>query len=227
MEKVTEFAKDGERSIVGLDENLGFPRDEKPARQWFNSLFNKATVKTNEIIDAIDGIITNATETATNLVDLQSLVEQINGHVTDLLNAPVYEAYAVGDIYVTTKAFETAEAVALHHKYGVWQRYGEGKALVGKASSDTTSPVWTKTIGTTTGAYTHKLTANELPSAGFLMREAGWHNAREHGAGGTGYASGTVRNTFFPIPSSSTGWNDDPHNIVQPSIVAGMWVRTA
>lgn len=227
MEKVTEFAKDGERSIAGLDENLGFPRDEKPARQWFNYLLNKATVKTNEIIDAIDEIVTNATETATNLVDLQSLVDQINSHVNDLLNAPVYEAYAVGDIYITTKAFETPETVALRHKYGVWQAYGEGRVLVGKASSATTSPVWTKTIGTTTGAYTHKLTANELPSAGFIMKEASHHETREHGGGGTSYAGGNKRDTFAQIPSNLTGWNDDAHNNVQPSIVVAMWVRTA
>ena len=51
IEKLTEFAKDGQKNVDGLTETDGFPVLTKPARQWFNYLFNSLTTKINEIID--------------------------------------------------------------------------------------------------------------------------------------------------------------------------------
>lgn len=52
--KLIEFAKEGSKSIAGLVMDFGFPREEKPAREWFNYLFN-ATFKTiNDLIDEIN-----------------------------------------------------------------------------------------------------------------------------------------------------------------------------
>lgn len=53
-EKLIEFAKDGQKSIQGLSLLLGFPRDEKPAREWFNYLFNKTFFSINSLIDEIE-----------------------------------------------------------------------------------------------------------------------------------------------------------------------------
>lgn len=53
-EKLIEFAKDGQKSIQGLTLLLGFPRDEKPARDWFNYLFNKTFYSINSLIDEIE-----------------------------------------------------------------------------------------------------------------------------------------------------------------------------
>lgn len=55
-EKLIEFAKDGQKSIQGLTLLLGFPRDEKPARDWFNYLFNKIFFSINSLIDEIEDI---------------------------------------------------------------------------------------------------------------------------------------------------------------------------
>lgn len=54
IEKLLEFAKDGQKSIQGLSILLGFPRDEKPARDWFNYLFNKSFSTINILIDEIN-----------------------------------------------------------------------------------------------------------------------------------------------------------------------------
>lgn len=54
IEKLIDFAKDGQKSIQGLALDLGFPRDEKPARAWFNYLFNKSFGTINLLIDEID-----------------------------------------------------------------------------------------------------------------------------------------------------------------------------
>lgn len=56
IEKLSEFAKDGQKNTDDLTLTDGFPVSKKPARQWFNWLFNTLTLKINEIIDGkIDG----------------------------------------------------------------------------------------------------------------------------------------------------------------------------
>lgn len=67
IEKLTEFAKTGQKDTDQLDLEVGFIVNRKPARQWFNWLFNTLTTKINEIIDAdfvpkseiIDDLTTN------------------------------------------------------------------------------------------------------------------------------------------------------------------------
>ena len=54
INKISEFAKDGERSITGLTISDGFPQSQKPARQWFNYLFNTVTKSINELVDAVN-----------------------------------------------------------------------------------------------------------------------------------------------------------------------------
>ena len=52
INKLPEFAKDGQKNTDDLVLTDGFPVLKKPARQWFNWLFNTLTAKINEIIDA-------------------------------------------------------------------------------------------------------------------------------------------------------------------------------
>ncbi|HHB0831486.1 TPA: hypothetical protein ACOQVU_000240 [Acinetobacter baumannii] len=51
MDKLEEFSLNGQKNIDGLTLLSGFPSNQKPARQWFNWLFNSITKKINEIID--------------------------------------------------------------------------------------------------------------------------------------------------------------------------------
>ena len=133
------------------------------------------------------------------------------------------QGYQVGDIYITTADGDPRTRLG----YGTWERFAQGEVLVGFSTSvSNTTPQWVKTVGAKFGDYTHKLTTGEMPSAAFKVREAGNHGSREHGGGGTGYASAGARK-FVNIPSLESGWNDEPHNNVQPSIVVFMWKRTA
>src|SRR5690606_10563931 len=67
IEKLTEFAKTGQKNTDDLDLETGFIVNRKPARQWFNWLFNTLTTKINDIIDAdfmpksdvVDNLMTN------------------------------------------------------------------------------------------------------------------------------------------------------------------------
>lgn len=52
IEKLSEFAKDGQKNTDDLNLTDGFSVSKKPARQWFNWLFNTLTLKINEIIEA-------------------------------------------------------------------------------------------------------------------------------------------------------------------------------
>ncbi|HAV4658497.1 TPA: hypothetical protein JIT99_10285 [Acinetobacter baumannii] len=51
MDKLEEFSLNGPKNTDGLTLLSGFPSNQKPARQWFNWLFNSLTKKINEIID--------------------------------------------------------------------------------------------------------------------------------------------------------------------------------
>lgn len=67
IEKLTEFAKTGQKNTDDLNLEIGFVVNRKPARQWFNWLFNTLTLKINEIInadfmpksDVVDNLTTN------------------------------------------------------------------------------------------------------------------------------------------------------------------------
>lgn len=49
--KLPEFAKEGQKNTDDLDQEKGFPVNIKPARQWFNYLFNNLTKTINQVID--------------------------------------------------------------------------------------------------------------------------------------------------------------------------------
>ncbi|WP_434279331.1 pyocin knob domain-containing protein [Acinetobacter sp. CE-15] len=51
VDKLPEFAKDGQKNTENLNQEEGFPVNLKPARQWFNYLFNKLSLTINQIID--------------------------------------------------------------------------------------------------------------------------------------------------------------------------------
>lgn len=131
----------------------------------------------------------------------------------------------IGSIYTTTNNYKSSAEVKAALGYGTWARFAEGKTLVG-VSTKAADPAWTKTLKKEFGAFEHKLVAEEMPSTALKVREAGYHGARKHGGGGTGYASGRT-GKMIPLPTSETGWKDKPHNNVQPSTVVAYWLRTA
>ncbi|WP_374527802.1 hypothetical protein [Acinetobacter sp.] len=80
IEKLTEFAKDGQKNVDGLTLTDGFPVLTKPARQWFNWLFNTLTLKINEIIDEkidAENIIDNLTTNDANKVASARTVKEL------------------------------------------------------------------------------------------------------------------------------------------------------
>jgi ATP-dependent protease HslVU (ClpYQ) peptidase subunit len=102
--------------------------------------------------------------------------------------------------------------------YGTWLMVSKGRAIVG-LSDVVADPGWTKTIGSTHGAYDHKLTVDELPA----------HDHDFPAQQGDNYASSAVTNTNDVgqrFRTNKTG-GDQAHNNVQPSMVFAIWKRTA
>ena len=119
--------------------------------------------------------------------------------------------YPVGSIY-TNMAVATNPASLLG--MGTWVAFGEGRVLVGKASSGTFD-----TLVATGGAETHTLSTGELP--------AHTHTVDKYNAsGGSGEGVQTAGNVTGTTTSNSTG-GGGAHNNLQPYIVVYMWKRTA
>jgi hypothetical protein len=124
--------------------------------------------------------------------------------------------YPVGSIYVNASSATNPGTLL---GFGTWAAFGEGRVMVGKASSGTFG-----TAGDTGGAETHTLTVSEIPS----------HTHTEGGTQEFGTTSSTstgVRNTgnFSPgkqYETQATG-GGSAHNNLQPYIVVYMWKRTS
>lgn len=123
----------------------------------------------------------------------------------------------VDGIYISLSNVNPATTLG----YGTWQLTSKGRAIVG-LSDVVADPNWTKTIGSTFGAYAHQLTKAELPSTTVKpVKVQSWNWQ---------YGPGKQPDEGF-IPnwdnSNSLGGNDEPHNNVQPSMVFAIWRRTA
>lgn len=135
----------------------------------------------------------------------------------------------VGSLWITTNTYADAAAVAEYKGYGTWQRFAEGQTIVG-LSTENIDPTWTKTIGQSHGNYNHQLSAEQLPSHNhglniFTNGAAGgsidvgnpdpWYFEDKNELDGTAANSGHTR---------STG-EGQAFDIVQPSVVVGIWLR--
>jgi microcystin-dependent protein len=147
--------------------------------------------------------------------------------------------YPVGTIYETTSTDLDTTTKMGNHFGGTWSAIGEGRVLVGKASSGTFN-----TAGATGGAETHTLTTAQLPAHNHTQSS---HNHKTSGGSYTNFTlnratDGTVGSTsggaYFPAGSrtSSTAsstpaiqntGSGDAHNNLQPYLVVYMFERTA
>lgn len=185
--------------------------------QWHDTI-NKVDV-TEPILGGDGGNANLATrQLAENILWLkQRMANQIN------------EAYAVGDIYTTTIKYPDAAAVAAHHGYGTWVRYAEGRTLVGQ-STKAADPDDYKTIGNTFGENEHTLTIDEMPTHNHPFTSGSKSSSVRVVDPSRVSFDSQYLTLATPAPAGGetgeTG-GDQPHNNIQPSIVAAYWLRTA
>jgi len=163
-----------------------------------------------------------STESSTALATTE-WVKQLIAEVTQI---------KIGDLYFTSTPYATAAEVAASKGYGTWQRYAEGRAIVG-FSSDTSSltPDWLKIHGNTFGELEVKIAKENIPN----VDNIGTINLAKHyagddttGAGVLGLANRNYRyNLVEDIEGSQINLRGDGKgmNNVQPSIVVSIWKR--
>ena len=208
IERIPEFAQTGDKSLSGLSIPAGFPKQQKPYRQWMNYLFNWLSSKTNEVIDEV-----NANKAGILLTN--AIVDKLKQDVE-----PLFKPIKVGELLVTTKNYPSGFDVASDKGYGEWVRYAEGRTLVG-FSTKTSDPSEYKTMGNQFGENKHALTIDEMPSHSHDLNFV-TGNISGSGRPATQNTSSTESNL-----SSSNRGGGAAHNNIQPSIVVAYWLRVA
>jgi len=161
------------------------------------------------------------------------------------------EEIQVGDLFITTLNFIDSEAVAEHKKYGIWEKFGDGHALVARASAaNELAPEFMKTIGESDGEYEHEITKSEMPEHDHIdegspynklvasLRDItpsdgdGLGSTNPAGAASPSYNKSYIQTsditaaqyTNMTIKKNGGG---QAHNNIQPSIIVDVWKRTA
>lgn len=200
IQKLEEFAVNGDKSITGLNLTTGFPRQQKPFRQWMNYLFNWSTVKLNEVIDEVNNL--------------------------NLKIQPLLKPIAIGEGFFTVNDYKSASEVAAAKGYGTWVRFAEGRTLVGYSSTTANGEQY-RIMGNQFGANTHQLSLSEMPSHDHRKKDYGSINDSGDRLGGTMHYGDPGTGLFQGDYSSGYSGGNQPHNNIQPSIVVAYWLRTA
>ena len=116
----------------------------------------------------------------------------------------------------------------VHFGGTTWERYAEGRMLIGFSTGD----VAFQTIGSEGGEKTHTLTTAEMPAhAGHGLSWGGNYAAYVNKTVATAYGSSgrgwslQAGNELIPAYTSTGG--DTPHNNLPPYKVVNYWIRTA
>lgn len=132
------------------------------------------------------------------------------------------QAYPVGSVYISISSnFNPNTSFG-----GTWERFGQGRTLIGEGTGNDGSTSMNFTAGSTGGEYKHKLTVDEMPSHNHSMTirvSSVWNDN-----GGIAYQL-TKKQTDMIHPSdyiNATGGNKS-HNNLQPYITVYFWKRTA
>lgn len=173
---------------------------------------------------------------ASDLAGMRKQIEELQKQVV-AAQAKITEL-PVGSIYTTTNNYKSSAEVKAALGYGTWARFAEGKTLVG-ISTKAADPAWTKTLKSSFGAYTHKLSVAELPEHKHSVWPFDKFTAIAAEARLETQGSGDYKHTDREIATGKYTANDwerakerpvggnQAHNIVQPSTVVAYWLRTA
>lgn len=130
---------------------------------------------------------------------------------TEILNM----VYPVGSVYMSTSSANPSTFIG-----GTWQRYAQGRTIVGVSENETEFNY----AGKTGGEKSHRLTNQEMPS-----HSHGFNGNKMVGNGfGDAPANVTASGGWFQLHSKTgSEGGDQPHNNLQPYITTYIWLRTA
>ena len=140
-----------------------------------------------------------------------------------------YTRYKVGDLYITTNQ----DNPNLILGYGAWERFGEGRTLVGMSDvNNTTVPDWTKYVHSKYGSYEQTLTANQIPAHKHQYDDIYYSNYGgtvpvPNNKGSSGQTDGDNAGDTVSRMTGENATTNEGHNNVQPSVVVAIWRRVA
>ena len=167
-------------------------------------------------------------ELAKKIAELEKIVSDNKSELENKINSNFDKVYPVGSIYISTSSTNPSTIYG-----GTWERYGQGKTLVGLNEGE---PEF-NTINKTGGEKTHTLTINEMPSHNhnlgghtFLWGENVGNVNIKNANAETGATSQnrlyTYQNQYGWVNTLVNG-GSQPHNNLQPYITVYMWKRTS
>ena len=159
--------------------------------------------------------ITKKDNTSVRFKTITDLSSPTNDVVTMGVLLQFMQTYKVGDLYLTTNSGNPSSLLG----YGNWERYGEGRAIVGVSSRES-DPDWTKGVSSLYGEYSHKQTIDELAKHVHGQGIVGTGVGRVEG-----YTGNAPNNDNFSIDETLPTGDNVPFNVVQPSITVFIWRR--
>ena len=164
--------------------------------------------------------ITKKDNTSVRFKTITDLSSPTNDVVTMEVLLQFIQTYKVGDLYLTTNSGNPASLLG----YGNWERYGEGRAIVGVSSRES-DPDWTKGVSSVYGEYTHTQTLEELVEHSHKVGEG---SIAPMGSFDRLYTSGDDKTSVADSYSETkTTGEGKPFNIVQPSVTVFIWLRVS
>lgn len=137
-----------------------------------------------------------------------------------LVNSIKNAMYPVGAVYITYNNTNPSTFLG-----GTWERFGQGRTLVGEGTGNDGSTSMSFTTESSGGEYKHKLTVAEMPSHGHKLYARGGQTAQTSSP----FADNkpiTQGSNSYGFNVSSTG-GDGYHNNLSPYITVYFWRRTA
>ena len=167
-------------------------------------------------------------ELAKKIAELEKIVSDNKSELENKINSNFDKIYPVGSIYISTSSTNPSTIYG-----GTWERYGQGKTLVGLNESETEF----STVNKIGGEKTHTLTVNEMPSHNHDFRYSTDNAVTFYNAGvgkdGTytgdnflGFSNSVSLFASYVVVLSNTG-SSQPHNNLQPYITVYMWKRVS
>lgn len=143
------------------------------------------------------------------------------GKIKSKMPGPL-QAYPVGSVYISISSnFNPNTSFG-----GTWERFGQGRTLIGEGTGNDGVMSREFTAGSTGGEYKHKLTVGEMPSHNHSMNIPISTDVLLNG--GIAYQL-TNKKTDMLRPSDyiNTSGGNEYHNNIQPYITVYFWKRTA
>ena len=167
-------------------------------------------------------------ELAKKIAELEKIVSDNKSELENKINSNFDKTYPVGSIYISTSGTNPSTIYG-----GTWERYGQGKTLVGLNESETEF----STVNKIGGEKTHTLTVNEMPSHNHDFRYSTDNAVTFYNAGvgkdGTytgdnflGFSNSVSLFASYVVVLSNTG-SSQTHNNLQPYITVYMWKRVS